>query len=310
MDSSYVKTFNYFDMTSMSKLKTNSDNKDEQLKVVAKQLESVFLELVLKTMHQADAALKSDLYNREQEDFYQQMFDQQLALTLAKSGGVGLADVIYKQLKGNVGDTQLEQAKIKQFKNTPTAAPTIQPSHSVEINVQPSLAVESTNESQQEIDITSTPSIESIQDFIHVLLPHAQYAAKMIGVDPKVLLAQAALETGWGKHILANRSGESSYNLFNVKADKKWEGEKVLASTVEFIENEAQKIKANFKAYSSYLDSFLDYANLLQHKRYEKALANVHDPKAYLTELHQAGYATDPKYVDKIMSIYEKFTKS
>ncbi|MGD9592757.1 MAG: flagellar assembly peptidoglycan hydrolase FlgJ [Candidatus Berkiella sp.] len=306
MDTGHIKSFNYFDMSALSSLKANTEeSKDEKLMVVAKQLESVFLELVLKSMHEANSALKSDVYDREQENFYQEMFNKQLALSLSKSGGVGIADVIYNQLKptapqSNIMPSQNMNVSLKTIETKPEAAPTL----NVSVVEKPLL-----NDMPEETPTVSLnpESAEYVSTFLDKLLPHAITAAKMIGIDPKVLLAQSALETGWGKHILHNENGDSSHNLFGVKSDKRWEGDSILAQTLEYADSQAQKIKATFKSYSSYKESFLDYINLLQNKRYEKALENVHDPKTYLTELHQAGYATDPKYVDKIMAIYEKF---
>ncbi len=291
-------------MSALSNLKANADDKkDETLRVVAEQLESVFLEMVLKSMHEANASLKSEMFDRDQEDFYQGMFDKQLALSLSKSGGVGIADVIYKQLKPKEINSQpimqerLQRTDIdKRVIKVPLKE--LPASETSEIALQHS-------EEQEIIDVTP---LKHVQEFVETLLPHAKVAAKIIGIDPKVLLAQSALETGWGKHIAQHETGVSSHNLFGIKSDKKWDGDRILSQTLEYVDNQAQKIKASFKSYDSYLESFIDYVNLVKNKRYEKALENTQDPKAYLTELHQAGYATDPNYVDKIMAIYEKFS--
>ena len=309
MESSYVKSFNYFDMSALSELKGKADDKDdEKLRVVAEQLESVFLELVLKAMHEANASMKSEFIERDNEEFYQQMFDKQLALSLSRSGGIGLADVIYKQLKPKDTNTLplIQDRLVRTDKPISLKPVEIQPPLAYEQENKTSTAdiIEQTEEAEMSTFQTSSSSVKS---FIEAVLPHAKTAAKIIGVDPKVLLAQSALETGWGQHILQNENGMSSFNLFGVKSDKKWEGSSILAKTLEYADNKAEEVKANFKSYNSYLESFLDYINLLSSSRYEKALENTHDPKTFLTELHQAGYATDPQYVDKIMSIYEKF---
>ncbi|MBS0288369.1 MAG: flagellar assembly peptidoglycan hydrolase FlgJ [Proteobacteria bacterium] len=315
MDSGYVKTFNYFDMSALSTLKAKADdNADNTLKVVAQQLESVFLELVLKSMTEANNSIKSEIFDRDQEEFYQSMFNQQLALSLSKSGGFGLADVIYNQLKPKAGhnDTQaiLPNAPLRTTNDNPylvadkaIVGPNVDVTHLVR-----DAEVEQNVDEEIHMVQIKAPTLNSIKEFIDTLLPHAKAAASLIGIDPKVLLAQSALETGWGKHILQHEDGASSHNLFGVKADKKWEGNSILAQTLEYAEDKAQQIKATFKSYDNYLESFMDYMNLLKNKRYEKALNNAHDPKAFLTELHKAGYATDPNYVEKIMTIYEKFS--
>lgn len=308
MDSGSVKTFNYFDMSALSNLKAKAeDQKDDTLKVVAQQLESVFLELVLKAMTEANSAIKSEIFNRDQEEFYQGMFNQQLALSLSKSGGFGLADVIYNQLKPKTGgeihlEPVMQNVPLRKVADKPQI---VDDKENAKI---PIVALDASVDTVEQVSSEKTTNLQSMKEFIEALLPHAQKVANVIGLDPKVLLAQSALETGWGKHILQHEDGVSSHNLFGVKADKRWEGERILAQTLEYADDQAQKIKANFKSYNNYLDSFIDYLNLLKNKRYEKALENTHDPKAFLTELHKAGYATDPNYVEKIMSIYERFS--
>ncbi|HRE31974.1 MAG TPA: glucosaminidase domain-containing protein, partial [Candidatus Berkiella sp.] len=110
--------------------------------------------------------------------------------------------------------------------------------------------------------------------------------------------------TGWGKHMIHDENQVNSHNLFGVKAFSSRD-DQVTAQTTEYVNNQPIRQQAAFKSYSSMMDSLLDYVKLLQTKRYEKALANVDDPKALLIELQNAGYATDPQYANKVLAIYE-----
>ncbi len=229
-----------------------------------------------------------------------------MSLSLAKSGGLGLADVIVNQLKQKDGShLAIDQSRLaKSFQDNHHTL-----SQTTERVVLPVELQNIFNAKKEELN-QNQQRIESARDFIETLLPFAKSAAEMIGIDPNLLLAQSALETGWGKHILSKEDGASSHNLFGVKAHDKWGGKSVLAKTLEYEKNQAHIEQAAFKAYPSYLESFMDFVQLVKSKRYEKALENVDNPKSFLTELHQAGYATDPNYVDKVLSIYEKFSSS
>ena len=136
------------------------------------------------------------------------------------------------------------------------------------------------------------------------MLPMAEAAAEKIGVDPRYLVAQAALETGWGKSIIRTRDGESSHNLFGIKSHNSWEGDSARVLTTEYRGGKAVKEAASFRAYDSYAHSFDDYVSFLQgNGRYEKALASTDKPEQFARELQKAGYATDPQYARKIAQI-------
>lgn len=139
-------------------------------------------------------------------------------------------------------------------------------------------------------------------DFVKSIWPYAKQAASLIGLDPKILMAQAALETGWGKAIVKETDGSSSNNLFNIKAANT--DQAVNIKTTEYIVDTPIKMMASFKKYSSVEHSFNDYISLIRGDRYKTALANAQDPKGYVSALQDAGYATDPDYANKILSIY------
>ena len=157
----------------------------------------------------------------------------------------------------------------------------------------------------------------SSDEFIATMLPMAEKAAARIGVDPKVLVAQAALETGWGKSIMRADDGSSSHNLFGIKATGNWKGDNARAITSEFRNGQMVKETADFRSYGSYEDSFHDLVSLLQNNdRYQGVVKAADNPEQFVKELQKAGYATDPSYASKISSIakqmqgYENYARS
>ncbi|NVK43069.1 MAG: flagellar assembly peptidoglycan hydrolase FlgJ [Oceanospirillaceae bacterium] len=317
----------YTDLNQLSEIKrTSRDDSPEALAQVAKQFEQMFMSMMLKSMREANASFGEDSpFNSSNVQFYQGLLDQQLTLEMAQGKGMGLAEVLVQQLGQQLdiaanrdegrelkplseSDRMLRrafdsgaglgtQARIGQAALARTApapdAPTEASPH-----VSSPVPVETGG---------SEPSrFESPADFVAELLPHAERLAPLIGVDPKVLLAQAALETGWGRHIVGDTAGNSSRNLFNIKADSGWQGERVGVTTLEYRDGLAVREPAAFRAYGSYADSFEDYVSFLkQNPRYQQALERAADPRAYLRELQAAGYATDPAYAEKIGNIFE-----
>jgi flagellar protein FlgJ len=141
-------------------------------------------------------------------------------------------------------------------------------------------------------------------DFISQMWPHAKAAADELGVDPHALLAQAALETGWGKSVPCNASGECSFNLFGIKAGNSWSGASVNVPTLEFEEGVAVRKVERFRAYESPADSFRDYAKLIgNNARYENAVGTGDNVAAFASALQQGGYATDPNYARKLVAV-------
>ncbi|WP_268800274.1 flagellar assembly peptidoglycan hydrolase FlgJ [Pseudomonas huanghezhanensis] len=144
----------------------------------------------------------------------------------------------------------------------------------------------------------------SHDQFVATMLPLAKEAAARIGVDPGVLVAQAALETGWGKSIMRQQDGSSSYNLFGIKAQGGWKGPEARAITSEFRDGQMVKETADFRSYDSYASSFHDLVSFLQNNnRYQETLKSADNPEQFVKELQKAGYATDPEYASKISQI-------
>lgn len=145
---------------------------------------------------------------------------------------------------------------------------------------------------------------ESQENFVTLLKPHAEKAAAELQISPDVLIAQVALETGWGKHVIHDQKGNNSFNLFNIKASGGWQGDKVNISTLEYRDGIAANEKADFRKYSDYAQSFSDYVSLMKNNpRYQDALDAGKNSSAYADALQSAGYATDPHYAKKIKSL-------
>lgn len=266
-----VLTDSYLDNTSLNKLKRQSvtDSK-EALKAVAAEFESIFVKMMVKSMR--DASFGNPLFDSDSAKVYRDMHDDQLALDLSKSGGFGLADMMVRQL-----DKYLPQQK------TNNSIPQSPSTNAVEKN---------------------EVVIKSPQDFVKTLWPLAEQASEKTGISPKVLIAQAALETGWGKFMVRKPDGQNSFNLFNIKADHRWEGDKATISTTEYTGNIPQKKQANFRVYESFASGFDDYVNFLQQSpRYANALNVASDDVKFVESLQQSGYATDPQYAKKIQRI-------
>lgn len=292
----------------------NLDKDDQEtLRQVAGQFESLFLNMMLKSMRQA--SLAEGVFDSSQSNMYRDMADQQLSMDLSARGGLGLQEVIMRQLGGHITDKAEKTAiagidKTNQgfsidTVTTRNALPTID-RESLLAAAEKELPALKTSLPIKAIDKIT---FDSPEGFVRQLWSMAEKAAQEIGVSPEVILSQAALETGWGKHVIAKTDQKSSHNLFNIKADARWDGETATIGTVEYRDGVAVKEQAKFRVYESYQDSFNDYINFLQTQpRYQDALKSTADPEAFIDGLHKAGYATDPAYADKIKRIMNSDT--
>ena len=310
----------YTDFTGLAKLKTQArQDSPAALKEVAKQFEAIFLNNVLKGMR--DAKLADGIMDNDQSKFYNEMYDQQLAVHLSGKPGVGLADLIVKQLSPRQPDNNEKQGLEAYLKHSTNSQKTLltypyekQVHNKVDTDTEGSQIIISayTQTSSQVNEMTEIPApinsakpIQSADDFVRQLHPYATQAAKELGVEPKVLLAQAALETGWGRSLIKNSNGSTSFNLFNIKANKAWQGKQAQVTTLEFEQGITKKVNAGFRAYASFQESFRDYVDFIKtNPRYQNALKQAGNGERYLQALQQAGYATDPDYADKVMNIY------
>ncbi len=155
--------------------------------------------------------------------------------------------------------------------------------------------------------VANRTTFRTPEEFIETLRPHAEKAAEELGVNPNILIAQAALETGWGKKVIKHPNGETSYNLFGIKANRSWDGDAVRVGSLEYRNGIARREVSPFRAYSSFEDSFKDYVDFIKNQpRYGDAIDNAGNSKSYIKELQQAGYATDPNYARKVINIMER----
>lgn len=263
----------YTDLNGLQKLAKSAD-KDEALKKVAQQFESMFINMMMKNMRQANAVFEEDsMFKSEESDFYRDMHDHQLSLTLAHSRGIGIADVLYRQLRQSYG----------------------------------SEIAASQPEPEAKAKVDRVAIADSPQSFVRQIMPYLKKAAKALGVEPELLAAQSALETGWGKHMLANQEGEASHNLFNIKRDRNWQGQSVAVDSLEEKNGVLQAEKSEFKAYKNMSESVNDYISLVKgNSRFAEALKGATSSFDFINKLQKAGYATDSKYADKIMSVYKQ----
>lgn len=324
----------YTDFNGLAKLKNQArQDSPEALKEVAKQFESIFLNNVLKSMR--EAKLADGVMDNDQSKFYNEMYDHQLAVHLSGSPGVGLADLIVKQLghdqpkneKQDTEDSLNRSAGVSRSGTEQVHAANRQSSGKInpaagfidgQATVTPYIQGSGPLDQMTEFpfdneypmsgglkDGQSLP-IQSAEEFVRRLHPLAVQAAKELGVEPKVILAQAALESGWGRSVIKNGNGDNTYNLFNIKADKSWQGKQAQVATLEFDQGIAKKVNAGFRSYDSFEASFKDYVGFIKsNPRYGDALKKAGNAEQYMHELQRAGYATDPKYADKVMSIYQ-----
>ena len=280
---------------------------EASLKQVAKQFEGIFIQMMLKSMR--DASLGDDIFDSDQSKVYRDMFDKQVSLDMANSKGIGIAEALVRQLSKNtpVKSTPAEFAYDGKVRiSSPESGNTL-PLSLVE-RKEPTLQRQ---DSDYEIAAAKYEDgdivFNSPEEFVEYILPYAEEAANKLGVSPLLLVSQAALETGWGKAVIRHNDGNSSFNLFNIKADKRWDGERVSKSTLEYSNGLAKYEKASFRAYDSYADSFDDYVNFLHtNTRYDNALQQQGDDSLFIKNIHEAGYATDPNYADKVINILRR----
>ena len=305
------------DFRGLAELRRNANEEgddQETLREVAGQFEALFLNMMLKSMRQAK--LSDGLFDSSQSEMYRDMSDQQLAMDLSKRGGLGLQEVIIRQLGGqlaekldasSLADPQRQQSFSMETVDRRQALPVMDKAAFIDqldtFKVLDKEAVDS---------VATTPKADNFNSpagFVRQLWAMSEQAAAKIGVKPEAILSQAALETGWGKHVLTQKNGDSSHNLFNIKAHSSWQGETVSVGTLEYRDGVAVKEQAKFRVYDSYQDSFNDYVEFLQTQpRYRQALEQASDPELFIEGLHKAGYATDPDYADKIKRIMNSDT--
>ncbi|WP_413692493.1 flagellar assembly peptidoglycan hydrolase FlgJ [Psychromonas sp. KJ10-2] len=319
---------NYFDLQGLEQLRQKTKTNDkETIREVANQFESMFASMLIKSMRKANEAFEADSpFNNQQTKFYTDMQDKQLAVDISRHGTLGLADALVRQLDPSsmarlqsveqdklAMPNQAQTVTMHELNPAPANIQFNKPDQLRELSItriNDSTTQNQLSEQAQSPELVNKPKAKSDADFsspssfIESLLPYAKKAAKALGVSPEVLVAQSALETGWGKKILQTPGQESSFNLFNIKSHGGWQGDSVNKNSLEVENGIGIKRRSNFRVYQGIQESFNDYTDFIKNnKRYEQALQQGGNPNRYIEELQDAGYATDPQYAEKVQKI-------
>ncbi len=283
------------DIANLDKLRKQAVDGDEgsekaALTAAAKQFEAIFTSMLFKSMRDANSTFESGLMDSQNQQFYRQMMDEQMSSELSASGSLGLADMIVAQLSTGSVENQNAKASNQDFEAMMEKIDRIRHERADTTTVA--------------MPTQTQPSrFDSPESFVTSMKPYAEKAAQALGIDSSLLLAQAALETGWGQKVVNNSRG-SSNNLFNIKADRSWAGDKVSTQTLEYHQGVPVKENAAFRSYANYEESFNDYVSFLnKNPRYTMALRHGGNNEEFIRGIHQAGYATDPRYADKVLSV-------
>jgi flagellar protein FlgJ len=260
----------YTDLNGLAALKRDP-NSPEAMSAVAQQVEALFLQMMLKSMRDATAAEET---GSNEMGMYQDMFDKQVALSISQHSDLGIGRLLKRQLAGRSASGTVKMTSGYLAPSAPvTGAPTAAIAHS--------------------------PA-----DFVHRMMPPIRRVAAALGVDPMGILAQAALETGWGQRMPRHADGSSSHNMFGVKAGDEWTGPRASADSMEVANGVATPRRTTFRAYDSIEESVNDFASLLKNSpRYRDVIAAGGSAEAYIASMGKSGYATDPEYANKLNQI-------
>jgi len=280
-------------------------------RAAAQQFEALFLNMMLKTMREATP--KEGLFDNSNTELYTGMLDSQLAQGMSKGKGIGLADMMLRQmrLQGVIPpeDTKVaDKAPLGKIERQILPLATTSPARlnqPLSGQALPEMAtpVVATQENSDKTGFAGAA------DFVNTLWSHASDAAQELGVPAHFLLGHAALESGWGKHEIRDVQGNNSHNLFGIKAGRGWKGAVMEAQTTEYVNGVAQKKTELFRAYDSYAEGLKDYARLLKNNpRYASMFEQSLDAAGFARGLQQRGYATDPMYADKLARVINSGT--
>lgn len=267
----------------------------DALKGAATQFEAMFINMMMKSMREATP--QEGMLDNQQTKMFTSMLDQQLSQNLAKRG-VGLADMLVRQLTANNVNTQALALGAQQGGAAGRAMP--EPLSAAEMMATPG-AIAAPAASAAASARNQSPHVRSFRE---KLTGAAEEAERATGIPAKFMLGQAALESGWGRREIRMRDGSQSFNVFGIKAGPNWKGKVATAVTTEYVNGVATQKVEKFRAYDSYADAFKDYGRLISNNpRYEKVLAHAGDPSKFAQGLQRAGYATDPQYAAKLTRI-------
>ncbi|MFN2348528.1 MAG: flagellar assembly peptidoglycan hydrolase FlgJ [Thioalkalivibrio sp.] len=306
MNADLSKAYTYTDFQGFTDLRRMArEETPEAADAAARQFEALFIQMMMKSMR--DAMPVDGGMDGEQVKFFQGMFDQQIALEMSRGEGIGLRESMMRQLHPEPMSGVQGGELVMPTHRLPVYQRAENPWPESRVTAPSPSSADSVPQGAGPDQRHWRP--ESPEAFIQDLWPHAQRAAEALGVAPEVLLAQSALETGWGRHMIPGADGGNSFNLFGIKADGRWDGPRAHVQTLEYVGGVPERQRAAFRAYDSAAQSFDDYVSFITgNPRYREALSRVPDAEGYLRGLQEAGYATDPAYADKILDILGRGT--
>lgn len=315
---------NFLDVNGLNSIRQDAKSgdkasKEAALDQAAKQFESIFMQMLMKSMRKAQDVLASDSpFNSESTKFYRDMHDQQMSLEMSNNGSLGLSELIVRQLGG---DDNFKPHTILRSDGNLDSRGSVRITQSALLtnrNLVNDLTAKQDPEKDRQTNgsaaaqmasLLQSPTFEQPKDFVSALTADAKRVQDKIKVPFEVVIAQAALETGWGQKIIKTDSGESSNNLFNIKADSRWAGDKTHKETLEFENGAMVKKREPFRVYDTIGESVNDYLNLLTgSERYQGVLEKAENVEQFLHGIQGAGYATDPDYAKKIMATLRTVT--
>ncbi|AZG16263.1 flagellar assembly peptidoglycan hydrolase FlgJ [Cupriavidus pauculus] len=310
------------------KSQARAGNNSNTLQAAAKQFEAVFTQMVLKSMR--DATPSDGLFDNEQTKLYMSMMDQQLSQQLS-SRGIGLADVMIRQLAratgtqlpptmggaGGITGASARDAQLAQLLDSrgatdadgPPPVGTTLPGAAWNPTAglrQYQSQADWQGNGQTQLGQLPDDSPEHISNFVNRLAEPAMAASRASGVPAKLIVGQAALESGWGRREIRNADGTSSFNVFGIKAGANWKGPTTEILTTEYVDGQPQKVRAKFRAYGSYEEACNDYARLISNNPRYAGVVSAANAEEAAHGLQRAGYATDPAYGEKLVRIMRK----
>lgn len=289
-----------FDVQGAEALRAKARAGDEAaLRSTAREFEAMVVNMVLKTMRQTRFDDQdNDLFGSQSLKMYEEMLDQQWSRKMTETRGFGLADMLVHQFRAQKvslpGEPVAEGAAKAEI--APPSATLGQPPAT---SGSAADAVPGQQKSLSPADIS-----EAQRQFMQRVQPHADAAAQRLGVPANFVLAHAALESGWGQREIKRADGSTSYNLFGIKAGQGWQGDTAQVQTTEYQYGIPVKRQEPFRAYADYAEAFGDYAQLLE-RRYRDAVGQS-DAASFASGLQQAGYATDPRYGEKLNRLIQQ----
>ncbi|MBQ9275729.1 MAG: glucosaminidase domain-containing protein [Succinivibrio sp.] len=287
----------------------------QALKAAAEQFESLLMQYWVDAMRSSNDTLNPDspLHSKYSSFFEDMLSQQQVGQMVSSQGKFSKNSITYliaKQFSKTLGDAGKELMKeLESGMNNTSVRETFVGGYGTQSAVPYREArlraakVEGSASTGDEVlpDAGNMRNFESPQDFVDKMMPYAVKAAEGLGFNPLVIVAQAALETGWGEHV------PSGNNYFGIKAGGSWQGESEALSSPEFENGQFVNEVSRFRKYKDVLSSMKDYIDFIKgNPRYHKAVDKSFDPDTYFEEIAKAGYATDPHYADKLKNISRK----